>query len=616
MMESQTKNNAAADTNGGSAPVDPRRLFEVGRKLSPRRKSTQATTVEELAAEQLAHYNIDPESSMGVRLTALCEKLYAAQYDIEELWTFSMRELGKLPRKDRISVFNAKKFLSFQIAKMLDTLGNPLRRSLQELRFSRASQLARGHYAPIDNVTAIFSANSVIARTATYIYACAEWIDDAFQGKEMSHEVYQRFLNPTAIALANHIVDIEAGPMAPDYMAWNFNSGMAGIDCVLSHLVGYEDIVLASRNVYGGTHQLLHDWFAKPGNLNVAVEWFDGTTGDDLTKKLDELKTKHADRLSRGRQIYVYLESPCNPHGYVLDVPALCKVAHANKLRVMLDSTVGTPFLNRPLQRDDPDERPDFVIHSYTKDLCGTGNAIAGVVIGRNEDMFIPKGDTMNGRNWDETMFWNVYYIKGAFLDADKAFEVLTGMKTLEMRMLTKCINTRILARFLASHPSINVNCNGVEGNWNHELAERVLFLGLAAPLFTIDMEKANIDRHIYQRFFDSLAPTFGHMVSLGQSNTVVLCPALTSHSELSAEALKEAGIAPTTLRIAVGDEDVRELIAHFIEAARAAIEPHYPGFCAQFPQPAAVDKMARDIYMDVHARYFDSRPTLVECQK
>src|SRR5437899_2451373 len=85
--------------------------------------------------------------------------------------------------------------------------------------------------------TDIFAAYPVITRTATYIYACAEWIQDAFQGKELLLEIYSRLLNPTSIALANHIVDLEAGPYARDYLAWNFNSGMAAIDAALSHLL-------------------------------------------------------------------------------------------------------------------------------------------------------------------------------------------------------------------------------------------------------------------------------------------------------------------------------------------------------------------------------------------
>ena len=532
------------------------------RLLSPRRKTTQATTLHELAVEQLAHFHIDPKSPAGQPLLALAEKLYGAHGDVMDLWEATTRELGRLPRHDRLALFNAKKFLSFQLAKLLDTLQNPSRKTHQSLRYSNTTMLAKGPYPIFDNVTAIFSATPVITRTATYLYACSEWIDDAFQGKEFLHEIYSRLMNPTSISLANHIVDIEAGPMAGEYMAWNFNSGMGAIDAALSHLVGYQDVVLSSRNIYGGAYQLLHDWFGKRSNLDVGVVFFDGFTTGDFTKALAGVKKQHADRLKAGRRVYVYLESPCNPHGVFLDVPGICAAAHAAGLTVICDCTVGTPFLVRPLQQKDPAERPDYVIHSYTKDLTGHGTTTAGVVIGRNEDMFLPKGDTSpSGKSWHDTLFWNVYYIKGAFLDSDKAFEVLTGMKTLELRMLKKCINTLVFARWLASNPLVTVSGPANAADPNHAIAARLSYLGLPAPLFTINFETAKISRVTLERFFDSLAPMFGHMVSLGQSNTLVLCPALTSHSELSPAALKEAGITPTTIRISVGDESPRELI-------------------------------------------------------
>ncbi len=575
------------------------------RLLSPRRKTTTATTVAELAAEQLAHFNLDPASPVGVPLLRLAERLYHASDDLTDLWEVTLRELGRLPRGDRLALFNAKKFLAFQLAKLLDNLQNPTRKVHQSLGHSTATTLAKGPYPTFDNVAAIFSANPVITRTATYIFACTEWIDDAFQGREFLHEIYSRLLNPTSISLANHIVDIEAGAMSGDYMAWNFNSGMAAIDGALSHLVGYEDIVLASRNVYGGTYQLLHDWFAKKSNLNVGVEFFDGATAADFSRALAAARHKHAGRLARGREIYVLLESPCNPHGVFLDVPAMCRAAHAAGLTVMLDATVGTPFLLRPLQRPDAAERPDYVIHSYTKDLTGSGNTTAGVVIGRNADMFMPKGEP----GWEHTMFWNVYYVKGAFLDADKAFEVLSGMKTLELRLLKKCINTAVLARWLASHPQIHVSGPASPHDPNHEICARLSYLGLPAPLFTIDFEAAGLTRLTFERFFDSLAPMFGHQVTLGQSNTVVLCPALTSHSELSPDALRAAGITPTTIRIAVGDEDPRELIRDFLATAHLALDDDHPGFASHFLAGPAVDRLVDDTYLDIHRRHTAAQP-------
>jgi O-acetylhomoserine (thiol)-lyase len=174
------------------------------------------------------------------------------------------------------------------------------------------------------------------------------------------------------------------------------------------------------------------------------------------------------------------------------------------------------------------------------------------------------------------------------------------------MRMLTKCINTIILARFLASHPDIRVHCNALPDDPNAELCRRSLFLGLPAPLFTIDMPILPLAT--FQRFFDSLDPTFAHMISLGQSNTIVSCPGLTTHSELDEAAQQEAGISPTTIRFAVGDEDPHDLLAHLIAAARLAINPEVPGFSDRWMTECQTAELIRATYLDVHGRYIDSK--------
>ena len=603
-------------------PTPPEETLHIARQLSPRRSTSTAVDIDGLVTEQLAHFAIDPNTELGRALGRLASHIYQANVELHQVWELTVREMAKLDRRDRIAVFNAKKFLCFQLAKLLDTLQNPFRHTYQSLVEGQSNRLAKGPYPIFDNVTAIFSSTPVIARTATYLYACTEWIDDAFQGREPLLEVYSRLLNPTSISLANHIVDLECGPLAGEHMAWNFNSGMAAIDAALSHLVGYQDIILSSRNIYGGAFQLLHDWFRRPANLDVAVQFFDGYAVEDFRQALAAVRATHRDRLAAGRNIYVYLESPCNPHGFVLDVPAICQAAHDGGLTVILDSTVATPFLCQPLQREKPAERPDFVIHSYTKDITGSGTTTAGVVIGRNERMFVPKGQSvtatdLSGRSvtyrWDETLFWNVFYVKGAFLDADKAFEVIAGSRTLELRLLRKTISTTVLAKFLASHPQIHVKCNALDDSENAAIRRRVLRLGLPAPLFTIDFERAGLDRTAFTQFFDCLEPAFGHQVSLGQSNTVVLCPALTSHSEMKPDELREAGIAPTTIRIAVGDEDPRQLIVHFIRTSELIIDRVKPGFADGFMKPAQIDELYRTTYLDIHARWFDAQQPMKE---
>jgi len=587
--------------------------LSAARLLSPRRKTTNQVDIDGLAQEQLHHFGIDPTSAYGHVLLQACTRLYEAHTTVSQLWDVTIDTIDNLDKEDRIAYFNAKKFLSFQVAKILDTLQNPFRKSYQSLNMTDSSLQAKGPYPIFDNVTALFSANPVIVRTATYVYACTEWVDDAFHGKEALHEIYSRLLNPTSISLANHIVDLEAGPYASEYLAWNFNSGMAAIDTLLGHLLGRGDIVIVSRNVYGGTHQLLTDFYGDPRRTGVQLEWFDGYEKDEFSAFVEMVDAKHTEAIAEGARVFVFVESPCNPHGYVLDVAGICSLSHEKGYTVIHDSTIATPFLSKPLRREKKGERPDYLIHSYTKDLTGSGNATAGVVIAENKRMFIPKNEVMDGFSWSDTLFWDAYYVKGAFLDSDKAFEVISGIKTLDLRMTRKCINTLILARFLNSHPLINVNCNAIEGHFNYEIREKNLNHSLPAPLLTIDFEDANLEREVFTAFFDCLSPVFNHQVSLGQSNTTILCPAFTSHSELDREALVGAGIAATTIRIAVGDEMVRELIGHFINAGRLIIDPEMPGFSNSFMSPGTIDRMVRDISLDTQSRLIQAERTMAE---
>ena len=223
-------------------------------------------------------------------------------------------------------------------------------------------------------------------------------------------------------------------------------------------------------------------------------------------------------------------------------------------------------------------------------------------------------------RNWDETLFWNVYYVKGAFLDADKAFEVLNGMKTFELRVLNKTINTLTLARVFDAHPDINVSCPGLETSPNYHVLKENMHLSLPASLFTIDMEgtaeRAPITPSVYKQFFDMLEPAIGMQVSLGQTNTVALCPAMTTHSEMSSEAQLEAGIKPTTMRIAVGLEDPRMFLAHILNASKLTIDVKHPEFSSLFPSAEKIDEIYRSTYLEVHHKFLTSTPSFEQLTK
>ncbi len=219
-------------------PNTPAVDIETARIISPRRHSSKAQTIDELAEEQLQHFCIDKDSPYGQAMFDTVVRLYQAQLSLQDLWNITTNTIRTLDRTDRIAYFNAKKFLCFQLAKLLDNLQNPFRATYQSLEMTDSTLCAKGAYSIFDNVTAIFAANPVIVRSATYIYACTEWIEDAFKGKELLHQVYTRLVNPTSISLANYIVDIEAGTYANQYWAYNFNSGHAAVEIIRPVLVG------------------------------------------------------------------------------------------------------------------------------------------------------------------------------------------------------------------------------------------------------------------------------------------------------------------------------------------------------------------------------------------
>ncbi|MDA8348553.1 MAG: Cys/Met metabolism pyridoxal-phosphate-dependent enzyme, partial [Pseudomonadota bacterium] len=167
-------------------------------QLSPRRHTSTAGTVAQLVAEQLAHFGIAADSPHGQALTRLTRALIDANGAAQDAWRLTNQTLATLDRRDRIAWFNAKRFACFQLAKVLDTLQNPLRATYQSIMDDAPTAIAKGPNPLFDNVTALFSATPVITRTATYVYACTEWVEDAFQGKELLHEIYSRLLNPTS----------------------------------------------------------------------------------------------------------------------------------------------------------------------------------------------------------------------------------------------------------------------------------------------------------------------------------------------------------------------------------------------------------------------------------
>ena len=178
-------------------------------------------------------------------------------------------------------------------------------------------------------------------------------------------------------------------------------------------------------------------------------------------------------------------------------------------------------------------------------------------------------------------------------------------MRTLDLRMLHKCINTIILARYLAAHPDIRVNCNAVEGHLNAALRDQELAHGLPAPLFTFEMK--NLDSETFRRFFDNLEPVYSHQISLGQTNTTISCPGLTTHSELDAASQGKCEIYPNTVRVSLGCESPGDLLRHFAEVARYVIDPVIPVFSDRLLSQDKARALIRESYMAGQQRFIEA---------
>ena len=485
--------HAAKDASAGAAGAEARVGQSANaplRQLSPLRKTTGEDSIPGLVEEQLRHFAVDPEGDYGRSLARLAASLYEGNLAVHELWRTTLATIEELPRADRIALFNAKRFASFQLAKILDNLQNPFRAAHQSLMGDMQTDAAQGSYPVFDNVPALFSSTPVITRTSTYIYACMEWGEDAFKGQESLSPVYSRLLNPTAISLANYIVDLEAGRSTRDYLAWNFNSGMAAVDALFGMLLKANDIVVASRNVYGGVYQLLEDWYAKPDKLGIAVEWVDGSEGEDFARAIDRAKERHAGRLGRGGLRPSLSRVALQPARLRLGCPPPSPGPPTSGAAW---SPATPPSAPRPCSPScaTKTRRPGPTSSSTPspKTSPGSGATTAGCVIGPGPWMFAPKGGGSLWRGpdgkareiaWDETMFWNVFYVKGGFLDADKAFEVLQGAKTMALRMREKAANTLALVRCLEAHPQLNVRSPAATASPNRPVMERCLVQGSA----------------------------------------------------------------------------------------------------------------------------------------
>lgn len=379
--------------------------------------------------------------------------------------------------------------------------------------------------------------------------------------------IYSRIGNPTVAALEERIASLEGGIGAVATA-----SGMSAEFITFAALVGAGDHVVAAASLYGGTVTQLDVTLRRFG---VATTFVRGTDPADYAAAI------------RPETKVVYAEVVANPSGEVTDIAGLAEVAHAAGVPLVIDATLSTPYLCRPIEHG-----ADIVIHSVTKFLGGHGTTLGGVVVesgrfdwgnGRFPQMTEPVA-SYGGVSWWENFGEYGFLTKlrseqlrdiGPALSPQAAFNLLQGVETLPQRLDAHLANARAVAEWLEADPRIGyVNWAGLPSHPHHERAARYLPAGPGAVFaFGVRGTEDVPGRDAGRRFIEALQLA-SHLANVGDSRTLVIHPGSTTHQQLSVEQLAAAGVPEDLVRISVGLEDVEDILWDLDQALTAAVGP------------------------------------------
>jgi cystathionine gamma-synthase/methionine-gamma-lyase len=361
--------------------------------------------------------------------------------------------------------------------------------------------------------------------TATYTYDSMAQMDQVFSGDGGDY-VYSRYGNPTVGALEEALATIEAGKVSVTY-----GSGMAAIHAALfaCELVP-GSIVLASQDLYGASFDLLKNIFGSYGVKTKTADFND----------LEVLKTKVEETKPRA----LLAETISNPLLKICDIEKVAEIAHANGARLIVDNTFASPYLCQPLSLG-----ADFSVHSATKYLSGHADAMGGIVISNDE--FV------------HPALIGVLKLVGGVLSVWEAHQILRGIKTLGLRMEKQCLNARILAENLIENERVE-KVYYPHLTEDKETTKKVLRGDFGGALVSVKLK--NDTKEAAWRFMDNLNLCV-RATSLGDVYTLVSHSASSSHRELSPKKRHDLGIADSLVRISVGIEDVKDIIADIEQA-------------------------------------------------
>ena len=394
-----------------------------------------------------------------------------------------------------------------------------------------------------------------IYQTTAYVFNDVQHASDLFALRAFGN-IYTRIMNPTQGALEGKVTALEGGTAALAVA-----SGHSAQLLAFHTIMQPGDEFVAVRQLYGGSiNQFSHSF----KSFGWHVVWADADDMSSIEKALSP-KTKA-----------IFVESIANPGGRITDIAAVAKIAKTAGVPLIVDNTLATPYLCKPIEHG-----ANIVLHSLTKFMGGHGNSMGGVIVdGGNFDwsksgrypLLSEPNASYHGLKLHET-FGNIAFAiaarvlglrdLGPAIAPLNAFLILTGMETLGLRMQRHCDNALKVAQWLKKHPNVAwVNYAGLSDDKYHALQQKYCPKG-AGAVFTFGL-KGGYDAGVKAV---SSVKLFSHLANIGDTRSLIIHPASTTHSQLNAEQLKLAGATPDVVRLSIGLEDVEDIIADLDQA-------------------------------------------------
>lgn len=398
-----------------------------------------------------------------------------------------------------------------------------------------------------------------IYQTVAYEFDNAQHGADLFD-LAVPGNIYTRIMNPTWDVLEKRVAALEGG-----IAALATSAGSAAIHYALLTIAEMGDNIVSAPQLYGGTYTLLAHMLPK---LGIEVRFAESDDSEALAKLIDE-NTKA-----------VYCESIGNPMGNIADIEALATMAHLHNVPLIVDNTVATPALLRPIEYG-----ADIVVHSLTKYMGGHGTTLGGVIVDSGNFPWAENAARFPTLTAPEAAYHDVIYTEafeaaafiarartvplrntGSALSPMSAFMLLQGIETLPLRMERHCENALVVAQYLQDHPQIEwVNYAGLEGDKYYDLAQKYL-QGTPASLLTFGI-KGGFDAGV--KFYDALQ-LIKRLVNIGDTKSLACHPASTTHRQLNEQEQKIAGVTPEMLRMCIGIEHIDDILADIEQALKA----------------------------------------------